>query len=257
MLRIDKNKCLKAYDDYANNFKPFSNGDKLKIKHTKFVAQNCVLLAKKLCPEFVDLAWLIGLLHDLGRFEQLQKYHSFKDDKTVDHADLCVEILFERGLINDFAACFTGSAMDIEQAKNAIKLSIFNHNKIEIQPGLTGINLTLCKIIRDADKLDIFRVCATDDLSVVYGGTKFEIERSVISKKIYDIAIKQVAVPYVLRESLADDVVSHLNFIYDINYDYSLAVANNQGYFNMMKNFEFSDTQSQKYFVEICNKLPI
>lgn len=257
MLKIDKDICLHVYKNYAAGFEPFSDGDKLKMIHTNYVAQNCVLLAEQYCQEYIDLAWLIGLLHDLGRFEQLQNYNSFKDDKTVDHANLCIEILFNRGLIDEFSSSFSGCTKDIEQAKEIIQSAIYNHNKKEIETGLDSLTLTMCQIVRDADKIDIFRVCATEDLTVVYGASRQEIENSILSKSIYDIAIKQTVVPYPLRQSYADDVVSHLNFIYDLNFKKSLDIVKNQGYFKKMRDFNFKDEQTKQAFEDVCNKLPI
>lgn len=50
----------------------------------------------------IDLASLIGLLHDIGRFEQLKRYNCFIDSKTIDHALLGVQILFDDNLISKF-----------------------------------------------------------------------------------------------------------------------------------------------------------
>ena len=52
--------------------------------------------------ENVQLAKVIGLLHDIGRFEQLRRFHDFRDYLTVDHAQLGVEILKENHLIRSF-----------------------------------------------------------------------------------------------------------------------------------------------------------
>ena len=49
--------------------------------------------------EQVNLATAIGLLHDIGRFEQVRLYHTFNDGKSVNHAEIGVKILFEDGLI--------------------------------------------------------------------------------------------------------------------------------------------------------------
>ena len=48
-----------------------------------------------------DLAYLIALLHDIGRFEQIKRFNSF-DDRNVDHATLGVQVLFDEGMIRQF-----------------------------------------------------------------------------------------------------------------------------------------------------------
>ena len=51
--------------------------------------------------EDIDLAWLTGLLHDIGRFEQVRRYGTFNDAKSIDHGKLGVEILFLEGKIDN------------------------------------------------------------------------------------------------------------------------------------------------------------
>ena len=59
----------------------------------------------KLGEEQQQLAELIALLHDIGRFEQLRLYDSFMPD-TMDHAAFGVKLLFdgENPMIRRFLA---------------------------------------------------------------------------------------------------------------------------------------------------------
>ena len=61
---------------------------RLKIDHTYRVAALCEQIARSipLTEEQTDHAWLAGLLHDVGRFEQLRRYGTFEDAKSIDHA---------------------------------------------------------------------------------------------------------------------------------------------------------------------------
>ena len=69
---------------------------KLKIDHTYRVAELCERIAKaeQMEKTEVDLAWLLGMLHDVGRFEQLRRYGTFSDADSIDHAALGADILF-------------------------------------------------------------------------------------------------------------------------------------------------------------------
>lgn len=49
-----------------------------------------------------DLAWFTGLLHDVGRFEQLRNYGTFIDAESIDHAMYGAQILFDEGKIRDY-----------------------------------------------------------------------------------------------------------------------------------------------------------
>ena len=80
----------------------------------------------------VELATLIGLLHDLARFEQYTQFHTFKDLDSFDHGDYAIQILQNcmRKYIN------------IDKYDNIIKTAIRNHNKFQIEEGLSQEEFT-------------------------------------------------------------------------------------------------------------------
>ena len=48
------------------------------------------------------MAWLIGILHDVGRFEQIRRFGTFSDADSIDHAHYAVNILFDDGKLKDY-----------------------------------------------------------------------------------------------------------------------------------------------------------
>ena len=89
-MKIDRARAQKAFADYAAHYNAADAKVKLKIDHTYRVAALCARIAQSLAlpPEDVDLAWLSGILHDVGRFEQLRRYNTFIDAQSVSHAAL-------------------------------------------------------------------------------------------------------------------------------------------------------------------------
>ena len=75
-MKIDRARAQRAFADYAAHYNTADPKVKLKIDHTYRVAALCERIANSLSlpPQDVDLAWLCGLLHDVGRFEQLRRY---------------------------------------------------------------------------------------------------------------------------------------------------------------------------------------
>ena len=128
---IDREKALKTFNTYVSKYNTEDEKIKLKIEHIQRVAKNANDIAENLnlSKEDIDLAWLIGLLHDIGRFEQVRLYHTFNDGKSVNHAEIGVKILFEDGLIREF--------IEDEQYDEIIKKAILNHNKLQIDKELT------------------------------------------------------------------------------------------------------------------------
>lgn len=126
------------------------NGILIKEKHTGYVTANCIELAKylKLSPHDTELAEVIGLFHDVGRFYQYQKYKTFNDAQSEDHAELALHVIDGLEFFNEL------SKDDLD----VLKFAIQNHNKKLIAPTDDERKLLFAKLIRDADKLDIYRV---------------------------------------------------------------------------------------------------
>ncbi|SPF34500.1 conserved hypothetical protein [Candidatus Desulfosporosinus infrequens] len=93
------------------------------------------------------LAEVIGLFHDVGRFEQYVKYHTFKDHESEDHAELGLLVLEREQIL-------AGRVSELE--KEIIYTAIRNHNQRVIDENVGGDTLLFCQLIRDSDKLDIF-----------------------------------------------------------------------------------------------------
>ena len=129
----------------------------LKINHTFRVEKLCerIAISENLNKEDVELAKLIGLLHDIGRFEQWRIYKDDFDPKTVDHAKYGVEVLKE----NNFIKKFTNNNPD------TLYKAIKYHNKYKVPKTLSDRNKLFANIIRDADKIDIFNLFIIKELT--------------------------------------------------------------------------------------------
>ena len=96
---ISREKVRRHFVEYVSAYNAADVKVKLKIDHTWRTASLCDRLAVSLGlpDEDRDLAWLSGMLHDIGRFEQLRRYNTFVDRLSVNHAMLSADILFEDG----------------------------------------------------------------------------------------------------------------------------------------------------------------
>ena len=114
---------IKEFDKFVSNYDIGNERIKLKYNHSYRVMKLSEKYSKKIgfSKEDIELAKIIGLLHDIGRFEQVKLYNTFNDKESVDHALLGVKLLFEDGLISKF--------WDKEEDYEIIKYSILNHNK--------------------------------------------------------------------------------------------------------------------------------
>jgi putative nucleotidyltransferase with HDIG domain len=139
-----------SFDTFLSDYDKTNKMIDLQYKHTINVAQNAVNIAASigLDEEGKFLAYLVGILHDIGKFEQIKEYNTIEDNNEVDHANLGSDLL-EDGLIRQFVH---GNKYD----KIIFKV-VKDHNKLCIDDNFTDDEKLYCSIIRDADKLDIFK----------------------------------------------------------------------------------------------------
>ena len=152
----DQKELAKLYAQYVDTFR-LADGTlppmmELKRIHTAHVVANAELIAE---GEHFDAptrcaALAAALLHDTGRYEQLKRYNTFRDSDSVDHAVFSHDIVQGKGWLErgSFAA----------DMKESILAAILYHNRRELPEGLPPLTLLASHTVRDADKLDIFRV---------------------------------------------------------------------------------------------------
>ena len=140
---------LEAFEKYISSYSLDQSYMRLKHDHSIRVMELMGKYAKKLgfSEDDIELAKLIGLIHDIGRFEQYKVFGSDVDHKTVDHADYSVVQLFDKGEIRLFT--------DREEWYPIIEFAVKNHNKRVIPYTEDERVLLFAKLIRDVDKLDI------------------------------------------------------------------------------------------------------
>ena len=140
---------MEEFEKYISGYDLDQGYIKLKHDHSIRVMELMEKYAKLLGynEEDIEIAKLIGLLHDIGRFEQYKVFGSDVDHKTVDHADHSVVQLFEKNEIELFT--------DKKDWYPIIEFAIKNHNKWQLAETNDKRVEKFAKLIRDIDKLDI------------------------------------------------------------------------------------------------------
>ena len=211
--------AIDKFRNYAQQFKVTDNKVNIKVTHIMGVVKASEYIARKLnlVEEDVELAKLIGLLHDIGRFEQAVRYDNYDDYDTIDHAELGVEILFKDDFIRDF--------IDTDKYYNIIKKAIRNHNKYEIEDGLDERELLFAKIIRDADKTDNFKVKQYQDFESLFKASEQEVQEEKITDDIWNVFLQEKTIISSQRVTNMDKWLSYLAWVYDYNFVPSLQYA--------------------------------
>lgn len=245
---IDLVHAQKVFKEYLKSYDEESGDIKLKIVHTYGVMEKSEYIGKKLNLNEgqIELAKLIALLHDIGRFEQRKSLKEFEDFKGLDHAEYGLQVLFKDGWIRKF--------IEDDKYDDIICKAIENHNKYQIQEGLTKEELLQAKIIRDADKLDNFRVKDTEKFENMFHYNPETIEYETISPIVYKtfMGCKQIDVKE--RKTQVDIWISYLAFIFDINFDASLQYIVENNYINrLIDRVEYKNEDTKIKMEEIRN----
>lgn len=254
---INRKNVINAFAEYVRNYDPSDEKIKLKIDHTYRVAGLCQRIAESLglSEPDVDIAWLLGMLHDIGRFEQIRRFGTFNDVQSVDHAEFGADLLFKEGLIRKFAEGYYEECelarSGNEEAEQIIKnnehhnkdtglleLAIRQHNKYRVKEDLTERQRMFCDILRDADKVDIFKVNADIPMEIIYDVTTEELKNGVITKEVLESFYKKETVLKSVRRSAVDHIVGHISLFFELVYKESYRQAKEQGYVYKLLDFK-------------------
>ncbi|WP_245684787.1 HD domain-containing protein [Orenia metallireducens] len=220
------------FDNYTKQFS-FANPNEqenidLKYKHSYEVCKFIIKIAKSLPLNKSQLytAKVIALFHDLGRFEQYAKYKTFSDTKSEDHAKLGVKILKENevlALVNDTTA-------------QIILKAISYHNKVQLPTDESEECLFYTKLIRDADKLDIWRVVLENYNSKSRNKTVGLglADTTEISTNVYNQVMNREVVRYENLKSLNDFKLIQIGWVYDINFQKSFEIIKDKQYIEQL-----------------------
>jgi hypothetical protein len=153
-----------------------------------------------------------GLLHDLGRFEQISVYGTLDDLKSIDHGDLGFDVLSNTGFLEYFRT----------PEQLALLFAVRNHNKRDITDYPDELTEIITKTVRDADKLDVYRVMH-DSLK-----NEDSEHRSAVLLELDDVAeISQEVVQFIedqkivnknVLKTTSDFHLMQLSWVFDMNY---------------------------------------
>ena len=249
---IDRERVKNTFAEYTSGYNATDPKIKLKIDHTYRVAELCELIARdlKLDEYETDVAWLTGMLHDVGRFEQIKRYNTFNDAQSVDHANFGADLLFKEALIDTYVDGFHDDKYGVI-VENAIR----NHSAFRIDERLDEYTVMFCNILRDADKVDIFRVNVDTPAEDIYNVTTEELKNSQVSPEVMAAFDERHAVLRSCKKTVVDHVAGHIALTFELVYPISIQIANERGYLDKMMAFESDNEVTGKQFEEIRAKL--
>lgn len=251
-MNINKPHVEQTFAAYTAKYNPADPKIKLKIDHTYRVATFCDSIARSLnlSDEDRDIAWLCGMLHDLGRFEQIKRYGTFNDSQSIDHAKLSADLLFEEHLADDYVYGFEQDAM-----RPVIELAIRSHSAYRLPEKISAREKMFCDILRDADKIDIFRVNIDTSPEEIYNVTTEELKNSQVSPEVMQCFDEEHAVLRSLKKTAIDNYVAHMALTFELVYPKSRQLVYEQGYLAQMLEFKSDNSVTNEQLSQIREML--
>lgn len=229
---IDIEKAKQELINYVEAQKIDHLSGQNKLNHIMRVAKISKKLAMelKLTEEQIQIAEIIGLLHDIGRFKQYQilesKVGSIALETTINfnHGEAGVEILKKDNYIRQY--------VQEDKYDDIIYTAIYEHNRYELSKELTEEKKLFCKIIKDADKIDLIYEGAfiywqkSEDIR--------EIEAGKLSPKMLEDFYQERLADIRNRVSRTDQILRFTSYIFDINFPYSFKVLKENNHISQM-----------------------
>ena len=232
-MSIDFESYTAAFLEFAESYEENNQQDcsaiRLKIDHSLRVFENArtIIEHNTIGSQLGDAAMLAALFHDIGRFPQYQKYRTFNDKKSVNHGHLGVNVLKKLKILRDLPG----------ECQQYVLSAIALHNKNKI-PGHVSPSLQIiCNILRDSDKLDIFKVMV-EHFSRVDNDPSVALEAiphpDNYSRQMYDNV-------YYGRPCLYEDIywtndfkLILANWSYHLNFSISYTIFHDSGLFELI-----------------------
>jgi hypothetical protein len=197
----------------------------LKLEHTIRVAADARAIAAGMGwpEEEVCLAEAVGLFHDIARFPQFKQYRTFSDADSVDHGLLGVQTLENENLLDGVP----------EEQRALIVHAVQYHNKRELPRVLTAHEEKHLRLIRDADRLDIFFIC-WDSIKTGHVHDHPEIIIGIDfngppTPEVLDQFERGERIDYSNIRSMADRFILQLSWMHDLSYDSTKRLVRERG----------------------------
>ena len=236
MINQETVSALRAwFSDYVQTFQSgnpeHDRNIDLKDEHTRRVCTEILDIGRslRLNPEELCLAEIIALFHDVGRFEQYARYGTFSDHRSENHAELGVKILRKHDVLEG-----------LKQSERELILRVISyHNRPDLPEKETKECLFFTKLLRDADKVDIWRV-VTDYYQRKNGLRNATIELGLpdtpeISDEAYaDLMAGRIVKIHSIK-TLNDFKVLQMALIYDVNFPRTFQIIRERGFMEMIR----------------------
>lgn len=251
MLQVLEKKYAEYVAGFADHSGRIPEMMELKRVHTRYVVDNASLIAygEGFDDKEREASLASALLHDTGRYEQLRRFNTFKDSESVDHAVYSYDIIRKLKWMD---------ALTDKKTEEAILKAVLYHNRREIPDGLDSLTLKCAQTVRDADKLDIFRVAEeritkTDWRKNTTAFWNLKIDAPP-DREVVECILSSKPVDYQMIKSLSDFIMIQVGWmISGFYYSTSRRLCSERGHLAFRRKF-LHELSASRAIDEICDK---
>lgn len=223
------------FDDYVAGFygdDEFVNANlKMKEQHSLATCKEMMYLAErlKLSDNQKRIAEVISLFHDIGRFEQFVRYRTYNDPRSTNHCLLGLEVLRRKKVLDEVE----------QKEKELIEKAIEYHGLKELPDDLDGDCLLFSKLIRDADKIDVFYVVTQYYREYRDNPQAFKLKLELpdepgYSDEVVNKVLRGRQISYNELRTLNDMKLCQLGWVYDVNFTATLKRIKQRKFLEML-----------------------
>lgn len=216
---------------FENIIKDYNGADVLR-KHSLAVSEYSKKIAESLInisDNDIAFASVLGLFHDVGKILNGR-----------DHAGDSVSLLFDKYQFSKYI----NDNRKIEIMKDVI----YYHNKLELPDYLDEDIKLFGKILRDADKLDIYNNSLNNKYDIVEYPTH----------DVYDTFCNYKCIDINNCKNEMDKLLMLFGLLFDVNYKYTYTVIKDNEYYNKIyDNLSISDEKLNEFVRKIIDVLNI
>ena len=195
----------KAFWNFVHKYDTNDIGIQKKFIHTFVVANNCYDIACNLGldEDETEFCYIMGICHDLGRFEQWTLYHTYNDKISENHGEIGKRILLEQFTPEDFYLS--------EEKFNLLAETILYH--IKVYQGSDKTLLKYLPMIHSADAYaNVLTVAQGNHIIGEYGDgySQEMLDKVYRFEKVFNMPIK----------SKLDRLLLSIGNVFCLSYDY-------------------------------------
>ncbi len=244
-------------EQFMDGDKEFTRNIVLKAEHSKRVHREIRSLGIELDlhRRDLELAETMGLLHDIGRFEQYARYKTFRDSQSEDHAALGVKVLKRHKVLNSYS----------QTDQQLINTAIAQHNRAHLPSGQSARQLWFTRLLRDSDKLDIWKV-VTDYYAEDQNSRNDAVELGLpdtpgVSEGVLRDLLQRKVVEFPHMHNLNDFKLLQMGWVFDLNFTPSLRRVQSREYLEKIRSVLPNSPQIDEIYASVNsylkNALPV